>query len=350
MDKQIFISLIDKFLSGKARPEEMDALANYYHSFQETGPWDEEALGDAEEMESRLLNRLNITIAREKETNENAGEVEAAPIAEWPAEKEKTTPKIWKKIAVAASITGVIIVSGYALKDYITGYVSPVKTVVVATEKGMRKHLVLPDSTQVWLEGGSSFSYPGVFKGEERIVNLQGEAFFEVAQDAGHPFVIQTPLLSTRVLSTSFNVRAYDLKKAEVVVVTGKVMVKEGGLEAQNENAQQIVVRSNHKVSYDSIQRVLEMKDAPDAADFAQRRNGKFIYRGAKVADMIKDLQQAYNTPIAIKKELLNCTFYGDFNAKDDVHKVLNLIALSLNGRVENMGERGYFITGEGCH
>ncbi|GGH62397.1 ferric-dicitrate binding protein FerR (iron transport regulator) [Filimonas zeae] len=346
MDKQIFISLIDKFLSGKARPEEMDALANYYHSFQQSGSsWDEAVLGDAEEMESRLLNRLNIAIARDKAVTEAEGN-EEIPVAELP---ETTTRKSWKKIAIAASVAGILIVSGYALKDFIKGQVTPVKTIVVATEKGMRRHLVLPDSTQVWLEGGSSFSYPDAFREEERTVNLQGEAFFEVAQDAGHPFVIQTPLLSTRVLSTSFNVKAYDLKKAEVVVVTGKVMVKEGSAAIQNDNAQQLVVRSNHKVSYDSIQRVLEMKDAPDAADFAQRRNGKFIYRGVKVADMIKDLQQAYNTPIAIKKELLNCTFYGDFNAKDDVQKVLHLIALSLNGRVENMGERGYFITGEGC-
>lgn len=326
----------------------MDALANYYHSFQQSGSsWDEEALGDAEEMESRLLNRLNAAIARENDTNDNTGEEEAAPVAELPEINSGKSP--WKKIAVAASIAGILIVSGYALKDLVKGYVAPVKTVVVATEKGTRKHLVLPDSTHVWLEGGSNFTYPDAFKGAERTVTLQGEAFFEVAQNADHPFVIQTPLLSTRVLSTSFNVKAYDQKKAEVVVVTGKVMVKEGGVDMQNENAQQIVVRSNHKVSYDSIQRVLEMKDAPDAADFAQRRNGKFIYRGVKVADMIKDLQQAYNTPIAIKKELLNCTFYGDFNAKDDVQKVLHLIALSLNGRVENMGERGYFITGEGC-
>lgn len=344
MDKQIFISLIDKFLSGKARPEETDALANYYHSFQQSGFWDEEELGDAQEMETRLLERLNAAIAKE-EIKENQDK-EPEQLHELPVAVKSR----WRKLAVAASIAGIVVVGGYAAKSVLNNYFSPAKTVLVNTEKGMRKHILLPDSSQVWLEGGSSFSYPEAFKGEERTVSLQGEAFFEVAQDVAHPFVIQTPLLSTRVLSTSFNVKAYDLKKAEVVVVTGKVMVKEGGIDVQNENAQQIVVRSNHKVSYDSVQRILEMKDAPDAADYAQRRNGKFIYRGVRVADIIKDLQQAYNTPIAIKKEMLNCTFYGDFNAKDDVKKALNLIALSLNGTVENMGEKGYFITGEGCH
>lgn len=344
MDKQIFISLIDKFLSGNARPEEIDALANYYHSFQQSGHWDEEELGEAQEMETRLLKRIDAAIAKdatEQKDNNDTEQLYELPVA---------AKSRWRKLLVAASIAAVVVVTGYAVKPLLSSYFYPAKTILVNTDKGMRRHIVLPDSSQVWLEGGSSFSYPEKFKGEERTVSLQGEAFFDVTQDASHPFVIQTPLLSTRVLSTSFNVKAYDLKKAEVVVVTGKVMVKEGGAEVQNENAQQIVVRPNHKVSYDSVQRVLEMKDAPDAADYAQRRNGKFIYRGVKVADMIKDLQQAYNTPIAIKKELLNCTFYGDFNAKDDVKKALNLIALSLNGTVENMGERGYFISGEGCH
>ncbi|BAV05686.1 FecR family protein [Filimonas lacunae] len=344
MDKQIFIFLIDKFLSGRALPEEVEALANYYQSFQGKEEWNEEELGDVKEMELRLLDRLNAAIKKEDTTEEDTT---TEITDELPAIAGSNRRR---RYTVAASIVGVLVLGGLVFKNTIHNFLSPVKTISVATVKGSRKYIVLPDSSHVWLEGGSFFSYPEQFRGDERMVSLKGEAFFDVSKDMEHPFIIQTPLLTTKVLATSFNIEAYDSKSAEVVVVTGKVMVKEGGLDVQNDNAQQVVVRPNHKVSYDSTLKTLETKEAPEAADYLQRRDGRFIYKGAKVSDIIRDLQRAYNTPIAISKEMLNCTFYGDFNAKDDVEKALHLIALSLNGTVENKGVKGYFISGEGCN
>lgn len=344
MDKQIFIFLIDKYLSGRAHPEEMEALANYYQSFQDADEWNEEELGDVDEMEARLLKRLHAAIKKEDVTEE----ITAAETAE---DLPVVTVSRGKRFAVAASILAVIALGGFALKYAINNLFHPVKMLSVSTTRGMRRFIKLSDSTSVWLEGGSTFSYPETFSEGDRNVTLQGEAFFEVAEDKTRPFVIQTSLLTTKVLGTSFNIEAYGTKKAEIVVVTGKVMVQESGAGVRAENAQQVVVKPNQKVSYDSTLKMLEMKEAPDAADYIQRRNGKFIYRGVKVVEIIKDLQRAYNTPIAINKNLLDCTIYGDFMTKDPVEKALNLIALSLNGKVEgNSEEGGYYITGEGCH
>jgi transmembrane sensor len=80
----------------------------------------------------------------------------------------------------------------------------------------------LPDSTKVWLNKKSKFSYPEKFTSDKRIVSLEGEAFFEVKRDPAHPFIIYTPTSITKVLGTSFNLKAYG-KEVELMVVSGTV-------------------------------------------------------------------------------------------------------------------------------
>ena len=96
---------------------------------------------------------------------------------------------------------------------------------------------MLPDGSRVWLNAESSLSYPGSFGGRERReVTLQGEAYFEVAPDSLHPFVVETAALQTQVLGTSFNVRAYSPEDTRVTLLRGSVKVSDrapGGTAAQ---------------------------------------------------------------------------------------------------------------------
>ena len=72
---------------------------------------------------------------------------------------------------------------------------------------GMSHHL--SDGTKVHLNAESQLTYPVCFSNEQRIVQIEGEAYFDVAPDKEHPFIVQTPHTSIRVTGTSFNVRAY---------------------------------------------------------------------------------------------------------------------------------------------
>ncbi|RXK86503.1 FecR family protein [Filimonas effusa] len=333
MDKRVFISLIDKYLSGQATAEEEEMMVKYYQSFQNTSAWDHETLGDAGLMQGRLQQRLNATL------REHEAQPEQTPVI---PVKRKTSRTWW----IAASLVALVFLCGYFLQDRLMNVLDPVKMVQVNTAKGTRKKLQLPDGSVIWLEGGSSFSYPEVFRGKERTVYLSGEAFFEVTGNPANPFIIHTPLVETKVLGTSFNIEAYGEKQVEVVVVSGKV-----SLNAEESDAgKPLILHPNEKALYDSSNGVFNVKKAPEAKDYELRKNGQFVYKGAAVADIIKDLERAYNTPIAIKRDLLNCTFYGDFNALNNVEKALNLIALTLNARVEKLpGTRGYAISGGSC-
>ena len=98
-----------------------------------------------------------------------------------------------------------------------------------STERAEYKYILLPDSTQVWLNAGSTLDYPEHFDETTREVTLTGEAYFDVKHAAEHPFIIHTGQIQTTVLGTAFNINAYtDRSNIQVSVSRGKVKVSRG--------------------------------------------------------------------------------------------------------------------------
>jgi ferric-dicitrate binding protein FerR (iron transport regulator) len=97
---------------------------------------------------------------------------------------------------------------------------------VVATKNGSHSRVTLPDGTEVWLNAGSNLSYDEAYGKETRELRLVGEAFFDVAKDAAHPFVIHTKVMDVKVLGTTFNVRAYpDEPATEAALIKGAIEI-----------------------------------------------------------------------------------------------------------------------------
>lgn len=218
---------------------------------------------------------------------------------------------------------------------------------VVATAKE-RKTITLPDGSLVSLEPGSSLQYPQQFDQEKREVNLSGEAFFEVAHNEKQPFVIHSPLINTTVLATSFNIEARGDREARVVVVTGRVQVAKG---EPDSNEQAMIVTANNSAVYNKDTDHLVMKDATDDARFyAQKRSGRFIYKGVPLEKVVNDLERYYDITIETDKKIRSCAFNGDFDAGDDLEKALTLIAVSLNANIhKDSTTNSYRITGGSC-
>ncbi len=109
----------------------------------------------------------------------------------------------------------------------------------IETPKGGQYQVLLPDGTSVWLNAASSLTYPVNFRGSrERRVQLQGEAYFEVARDKKHPFVVKTDRQEVTVLGTHFNINGY---KEEPVIST---TLLEGSIQTRNLTSGQAVVLS----------------------------------------------------------------------------------------------------------
>lgn len=98
---------------------------------------------------------------------------------------------------------------------------------VLTTSKQGNIKVTLYDGSRIWLNAGSELRYPDALVGERRVVYLKGEAFFEVAKDADHPFIVNTAAAEINVLGTSFNVNAYDVS-CVTTLVAGRVRVKSG--------------------------------------------------------------------------------------------------------------------------
>ncbi|WP_342084069.1 FecR family protein [Dyadobacter sp. OTU695] len=133
--------------------------------------------------------------------------------------------RVFRLLTAACMLVGAF----FLASRYLTSHTAPASAFMPVEHKsanGQQRRLLLPDGTRVTLNAGSSISYPEKFEEKIRKVSLTGEAFFDVTRNEKAPFVITTGEVVTKVLGTSFNIRAYPENKAvQVAVVEGKVKV-----------------------------------------------------------------------------------------------------------------------------
>jgi ferric-dicitrate binding protein FerR (iron transport regulator) len=115
---------------------------------------------------------------------------------------------------------------------------------VVATKKGSKSQVTLPDGTRVWLNADSRLAYVGDFQGAIREISLTGEAFFDVAKDPKRPFVIHANSIDIKVLGTVFNLRSYAGESTtETALLHGKIEVT-----LHNQPDNKIILKPNEKL------------------------------------------------------------------------------------------------------
>lgn len=123
----------------------------------------------------------------------------------------------------------------------------------VATPRGGQYQFDLPDGSRVWLNAASSITFPTAFVGGERKVTLTGEAFFDVARDQRHPFVVEANGTHISVLGTSFDVMAYgDEEALRTTLVQGAVSVSRDGRDRLLAPGEQAIVRAGSPISVDA--------------------------------------------------------------------------------------------------
>lgn len=171
--------------------------------------------------------------------------------------------------------------------------------------RGGEYQVVLADGTRVWLNAESTFKYPIQFRGKERVVYLEGEAYFEVTKDKEHPFrVMASRDVSVKVLGTSFNVRAYgENKEVETVLEEGSVEMAAGD--------NNVLLVPGQKGCYNFANGQLEVENV-ETGNFTAWRKGEFVFNDEKVVDIMEDLIRWYNIEVfyadePVKQLLFNC-------------------------------------------
>ena len=188
----------------------------------------------------------------------------------------------------------------------------------IETPKGGMWQVKLPDGSSVWLNAASSLTYPISFNdGQKRIVELKGEAYFEVAKDDLHPFVVKTTRQEVEVLGTHFNINAYaDENTVKTTLLEGSVRVKanQQNLEAETLKPGQQTVLSADAFSVKNV----------DVEEAIAWKNGYFMFGNEKQESIMRKIARWYNVRVeyadAAAKEV---TYYGSISRFENVSKVL---------------------------
>lgn len=163
----------------------------------------------------------------------------------------------------------------------------------LTTSSGGFYQLLLSDSTHVWLNSESRLVYPSFFEGEERIVELQGEAFFRVAYDSLRPFKVKARNVVTEVLGTEFNIRTYLQEDIHVTLLQGSVKVR-------NENAgQEVVIRPGEDAGLQEDGSFLVKEVDTDA--YYLWTKGYFYFDNESLLEIMRELGRWYNVRVVFR-------------------------------------------------
>ena len=216
------------------------------------------------------------------------------------------------------------------------------------TARNPRRHalpLTLADGSTVTLQPGALLRYPARFGGAQRVVQLEGEAFFDVFHDARHPFRVLTDKLETTVLGTSFAVRAVPGQGAATVQVrTGRVQVQaRPGQPAPAEAA--VVLRPNQQVTYQPAAPALRPVLVAQPALLAPQ---PLAFEERPVTEVLRSLEAGYGVPIRYDgAALAGCTVTLRFGAETLFAK-LDLLSRMLGASYERTDEAIVFRS-SGC-
>ena len=154
------------------------------------------------------------------------------------------------------------------------------------TLHGMECHIVLSDGTKVHLNAESQLTYPICFNNKERIVQVEGEAYFDVSPDKAHPFIVQTPHTSIRVTGTSFNVRAYADEGVESTTLVS------GAVKINNENEDYELLPNQHFLYDKNSQKGIVSN--VNAELYTSWESGSFIFINIPLENVMSYLSKWY--------------------------------------------------------
>lgn len=202
----------------------------------------------------------------------------------------------------------------------------------VSVRNGEQEQVTLPDGTIVTLNSGTTLRYPNDFATDMRLVEMDGEAFFNVKRDESKPFVVRTHDADVKVLGTSFNVKAYqEDEQLAVSVKTGKVQVDMPDTQMRLVPNEQITV---NKVSGEIVKR------AEDVAKVTAWIEGGLYFNKTPIHSVVRDLERMYNTTIELDPQTTFDEYiYGEHD-NSSLEAVLSAIQYSTGIQHKRVDDR----------
>lgn len=203
--------------------------------------------------------------------------------------------------------------------DYRQVISTTTQTHVLTVPRGESFKVVLCDGTEVWLNANSNFVYPTAFIGNERIVTLEGEAYFKVTKDPKRPFIVKTKTVQTRVLGTEFNIRSYTPEDTHVVLINGKVEVSntKGGSYTRLYPGEDAHLQSDGNFVLAEV----------DLDSYVYWKDGYFYFDDVTLKDIMQNLGRWYNVNIEFRnKEAMEYKMHFISDRTKDLEHTISLL------------------------
>nr|WP_260170829.1 FecR family protein [Mucilaginibacter lappiensis] len=189
----------------------------------------------------------------------------------------------------------------------------------ISTPRGGQYQVILPDGTKVWLNAASSLKFPTAFAGNNRNVELMGEAYFEVAKSTSRPFTVKVDHMQVKVLGTHFNIMAYQDEPAiKTTLLEGAVQLHDGNSNSLLKPGQQGIVKG------DNIQ-IAEV----DVAQTIAWKNGFFEFNRASIYGIMKQISRWYDVEVVYEGKIPDDEFVGKIERNVKLSQVLHILELN---------------------
>lgn len=207
----------------------------------------------------------------------------------------------------------------------------------IATPRGGKYQLNLPDGTKVWLNAATVLKYPVVFAANERKVELTGEAYFEVSKNKQQPFHVKTAQQDVEVLGTHFNVNAYnDEKEVKTTLLEGSVKVLALNVKPNAKMPGSIVLKPNQQATLSETG--LHVTDA-DMEETMSWKNGMFEFKNSDLTSIMRQASRWYDVDVVYEGGVPDVKFSGEVSRSVNASTFLEMLKyLDIKFNIEKTG------------
>jgi len=312
MQKEECIEIFERYIQKRATPDEVTRLSRWINDNEEITLWLEQQINaSSSTMDSNVQLRMLQNIKSQIEPKKLLNKTSEAP--------KRIQLNKWIRVA-AMFILPLLTAAG--MYFYMSRNEASKAPLVVAVERGQKANITLPDGSKVWLNSQSKLTYSSDFNIKKRELQLDGEAYFEVAHNPQKPFVVRSNDMAVEALGTTFGVKAYDEDKLiSSILMQGKVRVTTPDGAA--------ILLPNDRIMYDKTKRRKALSKVTNATDFTGWIHNELRFENESLGDIAKTIQRIYNVEVVFASEKLkNQRFTGTIN-NNSLESVLNIISLT---------------------
>lgn len=363
MEKEAFNALLKKYEDGQCTPEEIAYVESWFLKFAEDSPL-LAAQPDYDAIDAELRTRLGLPLGEVRGTpktyrvrmvlryvaailvfiaagigiyqytsDKGPDQQLTAQYDDIPPGTNRATMTLanGETIELSELQQEVVVTDGaieYSNGNQIT-QTDEVQYATLATPRAGQYQITLADSTKVWLNAESSIRYPTSFTGNNREVEIKGEAYFEVTHDSNHPFIVKSNGQQIEVLGTAFNVSAYADGNTVTTLVSGSVQLKnEHTVRLLSPNQQAVLRNNSFQITNVDVQIYTAWKD------------GFLVLDNADLATIAKHIERWYDVEFVLPAAHHTEPLFGSISRNANLSEILKTLEKNYNLKFKMEGRR----------